>query len=80
MYVKEFFLPILIYVVIAVCLLVPISEDTQKLVDHNLKQSFIVCVWRVIYEIGVGELVVSDDGKFLQYKCTKPTYERRWYR
>ena len=79
-YFKEFFLPILIYVVIAVCVLVPIDKDTEKIVNHSLTQSFIVCAWRVVYEVGIGKLVVSEDGKFLQYTCTKPTYKRRWYR
>jgi len=79
-YFKEFFLPILIYVVIAVCVLVPIDKDVEKIVSHSLNQSFIVCAWRVVYEVSVGKLVVSEDGKFLQYTYTKPTYKRRWYR
>jgi hypothetical protein len=40
----------------------------------------IIYGWGVVYKIVIGELVVREDGKFLQYKHIKPTYERRWYR
>ena len=80
MYIRGFFVVILFYILIILNVVFPIDKDTKILLTHVAKQSFIIGGWEVVYGIGIGKIVVSDDGKFLQYKCIKPTYKRRWYR
>ncbi len=68
MYTKKFFTAVLVFLLIVASLVAFTEEDFNKIIIQNREEPFAMCVIRLITEIVSGELVVSEDGKYLQYK------------
>ena len=71
MYTKKFFMAALIFLFIVITLVCFTNEDLNKIATYHNNEPFAMCVIRLITEIVSGELVVSEDGKYLQYREKK---------
>jgi len=66
-YTKKFFMAALIFLFIVATLVTFTPEQLDEIATHN-NEPFLMCVVRLITEIATGELVISEDGKYLHYK------------